>query len=172
MSADTLREIVQSVFRRLPSLSDAVEHRGHHIDAPAPPRVSTEGAVEGAVDGDTKGAEGAVDGDAEEAGATGGDPQPEPEVISPRAVAEGAPEELTPHGEPFGLACVLEIFRFACSFISLDDPADENAETMCAFGLQLVLSSLETSGDDFARHPALLKLVQDDLIDGVILEYS
>ena len=168
LSRHTLREIVQSVFRRLPSLSDAVEHRGHHIDAPAPPRVSTEGAVEGAVDGDTKGAEGAVDGDAEEAGATGGDPQPEPEVISPRAVAEGAPEELTPHGEPFGLACVLEIFRFACSFISLDDPADENAETMCAFGLQLVLSSLETSGDDFARHPALLKLVQDDLSRAVL----
>ena len=150
LSRHTLREIVQSVFRRLPRLSDAVEHRGHHIDAPAPPRVSTEGA------------EGAIDGNAEEAEATN-----EPEVISPRAVAEDA-TELTPHGEPFGLACVLEIFRFACSFISLDDPADENAETMCAFGLQLVLSSLETAGDDFARHPALLTLVQDDLSRAVL----
>lgn len=164
LSRHTLREIVQSVFRRLPRLSDAVEHRGHHIDAPAPPpRVSTEGAV----DGDAQGAEGAVDGDAEEAGATGSGAPVEPEVISPRAVAENAPE-LTPHGEPFGLACVLEIFRFACSFISLDDPADENAETMCAFGLQLVLSSLETAGDDFARHPALLTLVQDDLSRAVL----
>jgi brefeldin A-resistance guanine nucleotide exchange factor 1 len=66
------------------------------------------------------------------------------------------------------LACVLEIFRFACSFISLDDPADENAETMCAFGLQLVLSSLESAGDDFAKHPALLTLVQDDLSRAVL----
>ena len=63
---------------------------------------------------------------------------------------------------------MLEIFRFACSFISLDDPADENAETMCAFGLQLVLSSLESAGDDFAKHPALLTLVQDDLSRAVL----
>ena len=68
-------------------------------------------------------------------------------MISPRAVAEGAPEELTPHSEPFGLACLLEIFRFACSFIlSLDDPADENAETMCAFGLASALLAGNVGG--------------------------
>lgn len=73
-----------------------------------------------------------------------------------------------PHGEPFGLACVLEIFRFSVSFISLEDGSDENAESMCAFGLQLVLASLESAGDDFARHAPLLTLVQDDLSRAVL----
>ena len=64
---------------------------------------------------------------------------------------------------PFGLACVLEIFRFSVSFVSLEEGADEQAESVCAFGLQLVLASLESAGEDFARHPALLRLVSDDL---------
>ena len=74
----------------------------------------------------------------------------------------------SPHGEPFGLACVLEIFRFSTSFISLEDGGDESAESMCAFGLQLVLASLESAGDDFARHPPLLRLVQDELSRAIL----
>ena len=167
LSRHTLREIVQSVFKRLPRLSDALNH-AHHIDAPVPPHTPASPASPGTKEGaDSEGGAGAdsKDGDEPEAAAN---TNKENEVISPRADATAAADEFTPHGEPFGLACVLEIFRFACSFISLDDPADENAETMCAFGLQLVLSSLESAGDDFAKHPALLTLVQDDLSRAVL----
>jgi len=59
-----------------------------------------------------------------------------------------------PVGAPFGLACVLEIFRFSVSFISLEDGSDENAESMCAFGLQLVLGSLESAGRTWQILPA------------------
>ena len=163
LSRHTLREIVQSVFKRLPRLSDALNH-AHHIDAPVPPHTpaspSSPGTKEGADSAEGAGADSKED-------EPEADTNKENEVISPRADAS-SPDEFTPHGEPFGLACVLEIFRFACSFISLDDPADENAETMCAFGLQLVLSSLESAGDDFAKHPALLTLVQDDLSRAVL----
>jgi brefeldin A-resistance guanine nucleotide exchange factor 1 len=163
LSRHTLREIVQSVFKRLPRLSDALNH-AHHIDAPVPPHTpaspTSPRPQEGADSAEGAGADSKED-------EPEADTNKENEVISPRADAS-SPDEFTPHGEPFGLACVLEIFRFACSFISLDDPADENAETMCAFGLQLVLSSLESAGDDFAKHPALLTLVQDDLSRAVL----
>ena len=164
LSRHTLREIVQSVFKRLPRLSDALNH-AHHIDAPVPPHTPTSPTSPGTKEGaDSEGGAGADSKEDEPEAST----NKENEVISPRADATAASDEFTPHGEPFGLACVLEIFRFACSFISLDDPADENAETMCAFGLQLVLSSLESAGDDFAKHPALLTLVQDDLSRAVL----
>ena len=165
LSRHTLREIVQSVFKRLPRLSDALNH-AHHIDAPVPPHTPASPASPGPQEG-ADSAEGAGADSKEDEGLEA-NTNKENEVISPRADATAASDEFTPHGEPFGLACVLEIFRFACSFISLDDPADENAETMCAFGLQLVLSSLESAGDDFAKHPALLTLVQDDLSRAVL----
>ena len=132
LSRHTLREIVQSVFKRLPRLSDALNH-AHHIDAPVPPHTpaspTSPGPQEGADSAEGAGA------DSKEDEPEAANTNKENEVISPRADATAASDEFTPHGEPFGLACVLEIFRFACSFISLDDPADENAETMCAFGL-------------------------------------
>ena len=158
LSRHVLREIVHAAFGRLPHLPAEGEESAARIDASvAAPRGA--GGEDGAAtsssppDEDlpprspTKGA-GRVSGDAaDDATATARDDERVRET-----------EEA-----PFGLACVLEIFRFSVSFVSLEEGADEQAESVCAFGLQLVLASLESAGEDFTRHPALLRLVRDDL---------
>ena len=150
LSRHILREIVHAAFGRLPHLPAEAEGTTHpHIDnAVAAPAEATPN-----------------DGTSTE----NGEPS---ESISPSSPTKGAGREdvesvsemsLTGGGEPFGLACVLEIFRFSVSFVSLEPGADEQSESVCAFGLQLVLASLESAGYDFIRHPALLRLVKDDL---------
>jgi brefeldin A-resistance guanine nucleotide exchange factor 1 len=188
LSRHILREIVHAVFKGLPEMdglraSDASEDgagttpgRAHHIEGKPPPSPSKQPAAAAAL-------------------AEGQPPAPAPPTEQgPGAATDAAPRSPThagghaadtereradlgghdaeldggPAGEPFGLMCVLEIFRFSVSFVSLERDADENAEGACAFGLQLVLASLESSGDHFARHAPLLELVQDDLCRAVL----
>ena len=158
LSRHVLREIVHAAFGRLPHLPAEGEESAARIDASVAAPRGAEGEDGAATpssppDEDlpprspTKGA-GRVSGDAaDDATATARDDERVRET-----------EEA-----PFGLACVLEIFRFSVSFVSLEEGADEQAESVCAFGLQLVLASLESAGEDFTRHPALLRLVRDDL---------
>ena len=190
LSRHVLREIVHETFRRLPALPALAQGHAHHIDAPRPPQnldakpeegdatAAKPAAAEPAGDTEVAGAAAAVtesEATATAAAETKDDAAaPKSPTKGPGAesdpAGEGAPfaADPSPHGEPFGLACVLEIFRFSTSFISLEDGGDESAESMCAFGLQLVLASLESAGDDFARHPPLLRLVQDELSRAIL----
>ena len=190
LSRHVLREIVHETFRGLPALPALAQGHAHHIDAPRPPQnldakpeegdatAAEPAAAESAGDAEVAGAAAAVtesEATATAAAETKDDAAaPKSPTKGPGAesdpAGEGAPfaADPSPHGEPFGLACVLEIFRFSTSFISLEDGGDESAESMCAFGLQLVLASLESAGDDFARHPPLLRLVQDELSRAIL----
>ena len=183
LSRHVLREIVHETFRRLPTLPALAQGHAHHIDAPRPP-PNLESDPEEKVDA-PESESAAEDAAAEHAGAAenagAADSSTSHDAVAPKSPTKGPGAESdpagdgtpfaadpSPHGEPFGLACVLEIFRFSASFISLEDGGDENAESMCAFGLQLVLASLESAGDDFARHPPLLRLVQDELSRAIL----
>ncbi|GBG74811.1 hypothetical protein CBR_g19322 [Chara braunii] len=77
---------------------------------------------------------------------------------------------------PYGVSCLVEVFQFLCSLVSLNDgelrtlgpPGSQMAalhdpEDMSLFGLALINSALEVGGSNFARHPRLLALVQDEL---------
>eukprot|EP00740_Mantoniella_antarctica_P007041 CAMPEP_0181358802 /NCGR_PEP_ID=MMETSP1106-20121128/5723_1 /TAXON_ID=81844 /ORGANISM="Mantoniella antarctica, Strain SL-175" /LENGTH=559 /DNA_ID=CAMNT_0023471825 /DNA_START=202 /DNA_END=1878 /DNA_ORIENTATION=- len=193
LSRHILREIVHAVFRRLPHLreaSAAAAEGVHHIEGktPSTPKARSAAARVGTGGGEV-GAEAAAVAAVAEMGPGAVPASPTKGVAAAAATAaavaanpieSAAPDDSTsprggggvgpskPHGEPFGLACVLEIFRFSVSFISLEDGTDENAESMCAFGLQLVLASLESAGEDFERHAPLLALVQDDLSRAVL----
>jgi len=194
LSRHILREIVHAVFRRLPHLreaSAAAAEGVHHIEGktPSTPKARSSAAARVGTGGGEVGAEAAAVAAVAEMGPGAVPASPTKGAAAAAATAaavaanpieSAAPDDSTsprggggvgpskPHGEPFGLACVLEIFRFSVSFISLEDGTDENAESMCAFGLQLVLASLESAGEDFERHAPLLALVQDDLSRAVL----
>ena len=156
LSRHVLREIVHAAFGRLPHLPADGEESATRIDASVAAPDLSEDPPTG------------------ENGVAARSPADEDPASTPRSPTKGAGRvsetesqsgrsSFRENQEPFGLACVLEIFRFSVSFVSLEEGADEQAESVCAFGLQLVLASLESAGEDFARHPALLRLVRDDL---------
>ncbi|XP_047992703.1 Golgi-specific brefeldin A-resistance guanine nucleotide exchange factor 1 [Leguminivora glycinivorella] len=63
--------------------------------------------------------------------------------------------------QPYGLACVREVFRF---IISLCNPLDtQNTSGMVHLGLCLAGTALEVGADQLARYPSLLYLVKDPL---------
>ncbi|KAM3959628.1 LOW QUALITY PROTEIN: sec7 domain-containing protein garz [Aphomia sociella] len=71
------------------------------------------------------------------------------------------PQEEPPHLQPYGLACVRELFRF---LISLCNPLDaQNTSAMVHLGLCLVGTALEVGADQIAKYPSLLFLVKDPL---------
>lgn len=67
---------------------------------------------------------------------------------------EAAEAEL---GAPYGLPCVLEVFQFLVSLVSVEDAGSED---LCVFGLTLINSALEEGGMGFVKHPAVLANVQ------------
>ena len=200
LSRHALREIVRVTFGRLPMLESVQQEstgaptRAHIEGYVAAKDASREAEEkEDGREAEEKGA--SADPSAEGPSA---DPSADPSVgdsgtpksptkgpgADARAAAGGAEEvvgggevadALEPHSrEPFGLACVLEIFRFAVSFVGFEeggsggDDLESSSESACAFGLQLVLASLESAGEDFARHPQLLRLVRDDLSRAIL----
>ncbi|CAH2247878.1 jg12242 [Pararge aegeria aegeria] len=71
------------------------------------------------------------------------------------------PQDETLNLQPYGLACVRELFRF---LISLCNPLDaQNTSAMVHLGLSLVGTALEVGADQIAKYPSLLYLVQDPL---------
>ncbi|XP_052743243.1 Golgi-specific brefeldin A-resistance guanine nucleotide exchange factor 1 isoform X2 [Bicyclus anynana] len=71
------------------------------------------------------------------------------------------PQDETYNLQPYGLACVRELFRF---LISLCNPLDtQNTSAMVHLGLSLVGTALEVGADQLAQYPSLLYLVQDPL---------
>ncbi|XP_045774639.1 Golgi-specific brefeldin A-resistance guanine nucleotide exchange factor 1 isoform X2 [Maniola jurtina] len=71
------------------------------------------------------------------------------------------PQDETLQLQPYGLACVRELFRF---LISLCNPLDaQNTSAMVHLGLSLVGTALEVGADQIAKYPSLLYLVQDPL---------
>ncbi|CAH2092601.1 unnamed protein product [Euphydryas editha] len=71
------------------------------------------------------------------------------------------PQEDSLNLQPYGLACVRELFRF---LISLCNPLDtQNTSAMVHLGLSLVGTALEVGADQIAKYPSLLYLVKDPL---------
>ena len=75
--------------------------------------------------------------------------------------------------KPYGLPCLIRLFRFACSLISPSPTTSTtdngtgllggNTETMRHLGLRLVNTILETRGSAFVDYGSLLAIVKDDL---------
>jgi brefeldin A-resistance guanine nucleotide exchange factor 1 len=73
------------------------------------------------------------------------------------AAAEAEAEaEAEPGGPPYGLPCVLEVFQFLISLVSVEDAGSED---LCVFGLTLINSALEEGGAGFTAHPQVRLLV-------------
>ncbi|KAK9732863.1 hypothetical protein RND81_04G028000 [Saponaria officinalis] len=75
----------------------------------------------------------------------------------------------------FGLRCVVDIFQFLCSLLNVVQTVEidgvvsqSNDEDIQIFALVLINTSLELSGDAFAKHPKLLRMVRDDLFHHLI----
>ncbi|ERL94183.1 hypothetical protein D910_11465 [Dendroctonus ponderosae] len=63
--------------------------------------------------------------------------------------------------QPYGLACVRELFRF---LISLCNPNDkQNTDVMIHIGLTLLTVAFEVGADSIGKHAPLLSLVKDEL---------
>ena len=71
----------------------------------------------------------------------------------------------TSHGPCYGLPCVLEVFQFLISLVSVEDAGSED---LCVFGLTLINSALEEGGAGFTSHPQVLSHVRDDLFRGLL----
>ena len=75
----------------------------------------------------------------------------------------------------FGLRCVVDIFHFLCSLLNVVQTVETegvvtqtNDEDIQWFALALINTALELSGDGFANHPKLLRMIRDDLFHHLI----
>lgn len=70
-------------------------------------------------------------------------------------------EQMLPVLVPYGLPCILELFRF---LISLCNPLDkQNTDMMTHMGLTLLTVILEVAADSIGKYDSLVSLVKDDL---------
>mmetsp|Transcript_37601 Transcript_37601/g.72072 ORF Transcript_37601/g.72072 Transcript_37601/m.72072 type:complete len:1470 (+) Transcript_37601:478-4887(+) len=163
----TMHEMVRHVFGRLsslPELNDSAlatltPHPHPSVGMPLSPSkpLSASNPEDDGVNADT-----------DELPMEGNTPG-EPSVVvmvpasSEKAKAvEAAEAEL---GAPYGLPCVLEVFQFLVSLVSVEDAGSED---LCVFGLTLINSALEEGGMGFVKHPAVLANVQLDLFRGLL----
>jgi brefeldin A-resistance guanine nucleotide exchange factor 1 len=68
-------------------------------------------------------------------------------------------------GQPYGLACALEVFQFLVSLVSCEDASSED---LCVFGLTLLNAALDEGREAFAHHAPMLHLVRDDLLRALL----
>lgn len=75
----------------------------------------------------------------------------------------------------YGVRCAIDIFHFLCSLLNVvsvvetDGSAPHTAdEDVQIFALVLINSAIELSGDEIAKHPKLLRMIQDDLFHHLI----
>ncbi|CAH2983926.1 unnamed protein product [Chilo suppressalis] len=86
------------------------------------------------------------------------------EYINPRGIRFTPQQQ--PQLQPYGIACVRELFRF---LISLCNPLDgQNTSGMVQLGLALVGTALEVAVDQLPTHPALFQLVRDPLCRNLV----
>ncbi|KAJ7544085.1 hypothetical protein O6H91_09G064300 [Diphasiastrum complanatum] len=71
--------------------------------------------------------------------------------------------------EPYGVPCMVEIFHFLCSLLSIVDSVGMGHSNLVSdedvpqFALGLINSAIELGGQSFGNHPRLIGLVQDEL---------
>ncbi|KAL2929256.1 ARF guanine-nucleotide exchange factor GNL2 [Bienertia sinuspersici] len=75
----------------------------------------------------------------------------------------------------FSLRCVVDIFQFLCSLLNVVQTVEidgivsqSNDEDIQILALVLINTALELSGDAFAKHPKLLRMIRDDLFHHLI----
>ncbi|KAI3961534.1 hypothetical protein MKX01_001270 [Papaver californicum] len=81
-----------------------------------------------------------------------------------------------PMNEPYGVACVLEVFQFLCSLLNVGDQIGmsprlnwtEFDEDVPLFALGLINSSIELGGSFISQHPKLLLLIKEELFPNLM----
>ncbi|GAB2229051.1 hypothetical protein Droror1_Dr00023186, partial [Drosera rotundifolia] len=75
----------------------------------------------------------------------------------------------------YGVRCAVDIFHFLCSLLNVVEifetegmSSQRTDEDVQVFGLVLINTALELSGDVIAKHPKLLRMIQDDLFHHLI----
>lgn len=75
----------------------------------------------------------------------------------------------------YGIRSAVDVFHFLCSLLNVAELVEAEGSTLHTvdedvqlFALILINSAVELSGDGIARHPKLLRMVQDDLFHHLI----
>ncbi|EEF48287.1 hypothetical protein RCOM_1053360 [Ricinus communis] len=75
----------------------------------------------------------------------------------------------------YGVRCIVDIFHFLCSLLNVVEVVESEGVSSQAsdqniqiFGLILINSAVELSGDAIGKHPKLLRMIQDDLFHHLI----
>ncbi|KAK6941540.1 Mon2/Sec7/BIG1-like, HUS domain [Dillenia turbinata] len=74
----------------------------------------------------------------------------------------------------YGIQCAVDIFHFLCSllnvveFVETEGSMPQTSDDMQLFALVLINSAIELSGTAIAKHPKLLRMIQDDLFHHLI----
>ncbi|XP_065851501.1 ARF guanine-nucleotide exchange factor GNL2 [Euphorbia lathyris] len=77
----------------------------------------------------------------------------------------------------YGVRCVIDIFHFLCSLLNVAEVVETEGGIGAGrthdghvqiFGLILISSAVELSGDAIGKHPKLLRMIQDDLFHHLI----
>ncbi|XP_015575473.2 ARF guanine-nucleotide exchange factor GNL2-like [Ricinus communis] len=75
----------------------------------------------------------------------------------------------------YGVRCVVDIFHFLCSLLNVVDIVESEGfssqasdQNIQIFGLVLINSAVELSGDTIGKQPKLLRMIQDDLFHHLI----
>ncbi|OVA02830.1 SEC7-like [Macleaya cordata] len=102
-------------------------------------------------------------------------------LVNETAVRTGRNEEAVndvPHSmrEPYGVACVVEVFQFLCSLLNVGDQIGmgprlnwtEFDEDVPLFALGLINSAIELGGSTVSRHPELLALIKEELFPNLM----
>uniref|UniRef100_A0A0A0LCA5 SEC7 domain-containing protein n=1 Tax=Cucumis sativus TaxID=3659 RepID=A0A0A0LCA5_CUCSA len=95
----------------------------------------------------------------------------EENLLEDDSVKDTVPFDFHLMNEPYGVPCMVEIFRFLCSLLNLVEHMELGArsntmafdEDVPLFALRLINSAIELGGPSFRHHPRLLSLIQDEL---------
>ncbi|XP_050940282.1 ARF guanine-nucleotide exchange factor GNOM-like [Cucumis melo] len=95
----------------------------------------------------------------------------EENLLEDGSVKDTVPFDFHLMNEPYGVPCMVEIFRFLCSLLNLVEHMELGArsntmafdEDVPLFALGLINSAIELGGPSFRHHPRLLSLIQDEL---------
>ncbi|CAI5510834.1 unnamed protein product [Closterium sp. Naga37s-1] len=165
-------------------------HQGDESHPLLPPDASGAASAASPSGSESPGTDSGSEGDSQLEGAPGDDSSSENEQEAGEEYEEDSSAvDFTREvvlGRPYGAACLVEVFHFLCSLLTLEEnlvaspraasPRTPRSyawahahEDMPLFALQLISTALDLTGEHVALHPRLLALVSDDLFRSFFL---
>jgi len=159
LSKNTLSDVIRTIFKRLRDI--------HRISKASPGEEGTTPTTSTAEQNGSPGNDGAAVSENGK-GETEGGEEESPDSASPKP-GEGpaaSSSKVVEESKPYGINCLVEIFAFLTSLVSIEDVTD--SEESCIYGLSMIRVALEAGLADFSLFPELMNVIRDDLMSNMM----